>query len=131
MQIKAWSLPLFHNVSGATINADRKAIQTMKHELQIVFRDMPRSEAAEADIRKHVEKLELLCDRILDCRVTLETSAGHKHQGKLYSAHIDLKIPGAEIASTRQENEDVYVAIRDAFDAAKRRLHDHLSKQQR
>lgn len=102
----------------------------MKLEPQVVFRDMPRSEAAEADIRKHMQKLELLCDRIVSCRVTVETAAAHKHQGKQYAAHIDLKIPGVEIASTRRhESEDLYVAIHEAFDAIRRRLQDHVGKQ--
>ena len=102
----------------------------MKLELQIALRDMPPSEALEADIRKHVQKLELMCDHIMSCRVTVETPGRHKHQGRLYSAHVDLKVPGSEIASTRRhENEDVYVAVRDAFDAVKRRLEDYVRTQ--
>jgi hypothetical protein len=34
-------------------------------------------------------------------------------------------VPGSEIVVDRQENEDVYVALRDAFDAAKRQLEDY------
>jgi len=102
----------------------------MKLELQIALRDMAPSEAVEADIRKHVQKLELACDHIMSCRVTVEAAARHKHQGKLYSAHIDVKVPGDEIASTRRhEHEDVHVAIRDAFDAVRRRLEDYVRKQ--
>jgi ribosomal subunit interface protein len=101
----------------------------MKLALQVTFRDMPRSEAVEAEIRRRAEKLEAFCDRIMSCRVTVETPGGHKHQGKLHSVHIDLKVPGEEIASTRrQEHEDVYVAIRDAFDAVRRRLEDYVRR---
>lgn len=102
----------------------------MQLALQVAFRDMPKSEAVEADIRKHAAKLDEFCDHIMSCRVTLEAPARHKHQGKLYSVHIDVKVPGNEIASTRRhEHEDVYVAIRDAFDAVKRRLEDYVRKQ--
>lgn len=102
----------------------------MKLALQVTFRDMPRSEAVEAEIQRRVAKLEDFCDRIMSCRVTVETPGGHKHQGKLHSVHIDLKVPGGEIASTRrQEHEDVYVAIRDAFDSVRRRLEDYLRRQ--
>ena len=102
----------------------------MKLELQIALRDIPPSEALEADIRKQIQKLELLCDHLISCRVTVEAPARHKHQGSLYAVHVDLKVPGDEIASTRgHENEDVYVAVRDAFDAVKRRLEDYVRRQ--
>ncbi len=101
----------------------------MKLALQVTFRDMPHSDAIEAEIRRRVEKLEAFCDRIMSCRVTVETPGGHKHQGKLFAVHVDLKVPGEEIASTRRhENEDIYVAIRDAFDAVRRRLEDHVRR---
>jgi ribosomal subunit interface protein len=101
----------------------------MKLALQVTFRDMPRSEAIEAEIRRRAEKLEDFCDRIISCRVTVETPGGHKHQGKLHSVHVDLKVPGEEIASSRrQEHEDVYVAVRDAFDTVRRRLEDYMRK---
>lgn len=102
----------------------------MKLELQVVFRDMPRSEAVEADIRRRAEKLDGFCDHIMSCRVTVEAPAKHKHQGKLYAAHVDLKVPGQEIFSSRhQEHEDVYVAIRDAFDVVRRRLEEYMRMQ--
>ncbi len=101
----------------------------MKVVLQVTFRDMPRSDAVEAEIRRRAEKLEEFCDRIMSCRVTVETPAAHKHQGKLFSVHVDVKVPGEEIASTRRhEHEDVYVAIRDAFDAVRRRLEDYVRR---
>ena len=101
----------------------------MKLALQVTFRDMPRSDAVEAEIRRRAEKLDEFCDRIMSCRVTVETPGAHKHQGKLFSVHIDVKVPGEEIASTRRhEHEDVYVAIRDAFDAVRRRLEDYVRR---
>ena len=101
----------------------------MRVALQVTFRDMPRSDAVEAEIRRRAEKLEEFCDRIMSCRVTVETPGAHKHQGKLFAVHIDVKVPGEEIASTRRhEHEDVYVAIRDAFDAVRRRLEDYVRR---
>jgi ribosomal subunit interface protein len=101
----------------------------MKVALQVTFRDMPRSDAVEAEIRRRAAKLEDFCDRIMSCRVTVETPGAHKHQGKLFAVHVDVKVPGEEIASTRrQENEDVYVAIRDAFEAVRRRLEDYMQR---
>jgi ribosome-associated translation inhibitor RaiA/cold shock CspA family protein len=101
----------------------------MKIPLQVTFRDMPRSDAVEAEIRRRAEKLEEFCDRIMSCRVTVEMPAAHKHQGKLFSLHVDVKVPGEEIASTRRhEHEDVYVAIRDAFGSVQRRVEDFVRR---
>lgn len=98
--------------------------------LNIKFHNIPASEAVEAEIRKRVEKLEQITDRIIRCDVTVETSGKHKHQGHLYEVRIDLTIPGTEIALNRiHPNEDVYVAVRDAFDAATRKLQEHLKVQ--
>jgi ribosomal subunit interface protein len=99
----------------------------MKLALQVAFRDMPKSEAVEADVRSHAAKLDKFYDHIISCRVTVQVPAKHKRQGKLYSVHIDVKVPADEIFSTRHhEHEDVCVAIRDAFDAVKRRLEETM-----
>jgi ribosomal subunit interface protein len=99
----------------------------MKLPLQVVFRDLPKSDAIEAAIRKHADKLDEFSNHIMSCRVTVQQAARHKHQGKLYSVHVDVKLPNKEIASNRgHEHEDVYVAMRDAFDAVKRQLEDHV-----
>ena len=66
----------------------------------------------------------------MSCRVTVKSPGRHKQQGKHYAVHVDLKVVGGEIASTRHhEHEDVHVALRDAFDAVKRRLEDHVRRQ--
>jgi len=73
-----------------------------------------------------VEKLENFCDQILKCRVVVESPHRHSHDGRLYNVNIDLKIPGTEIVVKREPNEDLYVAVRDSFNAAKRRLEEYL-----
>lgn len=98
----------------------------MATSLQIKFLNIPASEAVEADIRRRAEKLEHFCDRISRFDVTIETNGKHKQQGHLYEVRIDLTVPGAEIALNRHPNEDVYLAIRDAFEAATRKLQEHL-----
>jgi len=54
----------------------------------------------------------------------------HKHhqQGKQFNVRIDIGVPGSEIVVNRDHAEDVYVALRDAFDAAKRQLEDYARK---
>lgn len=102
----------------------------MKAPLQITLRDMPHSEAIEAAIRKKAEKLEQIYGNIMSCHVVVESTHRHKHLGKHYQVKIDLTVPGDELAigrdpKERDSREDIYVAIRDAFDAAKRRLQNH------
>ena len=101
----------------------------MQIPLQVVMRGMPASEAVDAAIRTQAAKLEKFYDHITSCRVTVEPPAQHKHQGRQYAIHIDVTAPGDEIVATRgHENEDIYVAIRDAFDAVQRRLEDYARK---
>jgi cold shock CspA family protein len=55
----------------------------------------------------------------------------HKHQGNLFNVRIDIGVPGNEIVVDRDQHEDVYVALRDAFDAAKRQLEDYSRRLRR
>lgn len=98
----------------------------MQIPLEITLRDIPESPAVETRIREKVAKLERFHDRIMSCRITVESPQQRKHQGKLYSVHIDIKVPGnGELVVNRVQDEDIYVAIRDAFNAAARQLEDH------
>lgn len=97
--------------------------------LQITFRDMTPSDAVRARIAKRVEELAQFHPRIMSCRVVLRAPHRHQTKGRLYSVRIDLKVPRREIVinrepSVRHAHEDIYVAIRDAFDALVRRLED-------
>lgn len=97
----------------------------MNVPLQITMRDMPPSEALDTRIRQYATKLEKLHSRITSCRVTIGPSEGHSHQGRQFDVCIDVRAPGHEEAvSTLKHHEDVYVALRDAFDATRRQLDD-------
>ncbi len=41
----------------------------------------------------------------------------HKHQGRPYAVRVDVTLPGQELCVDRVQDEDVYVALRDAFEA--------------
>jgi ribosomal subunit interface protein len=101
----------------------------MNIPLQITVRNLSLSEAAEKDIREKVEGLNSVNNQIIRCRVVVDAPHRHHHKGILYSIRIDLKIPGKEFVITREEHEDVYVAIRNAFDAAQRQLEDFNRRQ--
>lgn len=97
----------------------------MKTPLQITFRDMPPSDALDTHIREKADKLEQLFADIVSCRVVIEQPARHHQQGRPFNVRIDLGVPGKEIVVDKQANEDAYVALRDAFDAARRQLEDY------
>ena len=87
----------------------------MKSLLQITVRDVPHSEALESHIRQKAEKLETFYPHIIGCRVVVEIPHKHKHQGRLFDVRLDITVPGSELVVNREGNEDVYVALRDAF----------------
>jgi ribosome-associated translation inhibitor RaiA len=63
--------------------------------------------------------------------VAIESPHKHQYKGKLYHVVVDVHVPGKEIVVSRapddqQAHEDVYVAIRDAFDAARRQIQDYV-----
>ena len=101
----------------------------MQLPVQITYRGMPSSAAIEDAVRDRVAKLEQFHPRIMSCRVVLEQPGKHKRQGKEFVVHVDLKVPGGEIAVNRDHAEDIYVALRDAFDAARRKLEDFAREQ--
>ena len=100
----------------------------MDRELQITARELDGSDALLSRIREKVDKLEHLYDHIVSCHVVVESPERRHHKGKLYNCRIHLHIPGDEIVINREPNEDPYISVRDAFEAAKRQLQDHVDK---
>ncbi len=96
----------------------------METPVKIILQDMPHSDAIEGLIRKKAGHLEKYFSPIIGCRVVVDILQKHQHQGKLFNVKIELTVPGREIVITHDRHEDVNVAIRDAFDAARRKLED-------
>ena len=107
----------------------------MQLPLQIIFRNIPPSEAVEAKVRERAKKLAIITDNITACRVTVEAPHKHQHKGSTYQVRFDLTVPGMEIVVSRDPclnhaHEDIYVAIRDAFNALRRQLEDYVKQRQ-
>lgn len=123
----------------------------MELPVQITFRNMNSSEAVADRVREEAVKLDTFFDRITSCRVVVETAHRHHKWGDLYSVHIDLGVPGAELvvrhepsvhSSVQHSGEekwhrhlepdaahkDVYVAVRDSFKAMRRQLQDYIKR---
>lgn len=108
----------------------------MQLPLQITFRHMDPSPALEARIRELAAKLDRYAQEIMGFRVVVEAPHKHHHQGSLFSVHIDITLPGGEIAVTRDQHdrhahEDAHVALRDAFNAAARQLEQRVQRLRR
>jgi ribosome-associated translation inhibitor RaiA len=101
--------------------------------LQITFRHMDSSPALEARIRELASRFDKFSQHILRCHVIVEPLPRHQHQGAPYDFHISITLPDKEIAIHRAHpldhaHEDPYVALRDAFRAARRKLEDYERK---
>lgn len=97
----------------------------MKIPLQITVRNASVSEVVKNEIRERVDKLEQFSSNVMGCHVTVDSPHRHQHQGMKYAVQIDLTVRGAELVVKRQPDEDIYVAIRDAFDAARRQMEEY------
>jgi ribosome-associated translation inhibitor RaiA len=100
-------------------------------ELRITFHGMESSPAVEQRIRQKVAGLQRFSDRIHGCHVTVEAPHRHGHSGKLYKVGLTIQMPGQELVVRRagpqdHAHEDIYVALRDAFDAATRQIEDRV-----
>lgn len=98
---------------------------------QVSFDDIPLDEAVREAALRHIDGLESVYERITGCHVVIAQPHRHKREGRLYSVRINLVVPGGEIVVNRNHlldhaHEDVYVALRDSFDAARRQLEDHV-----
>ena len=119
---------------------------------------MAPSEVVEAHIREAAQKLDEFCDEIMGCRVLVEIPHQHHRKGKLYHVRIDLTVPGAEFVIKRAPrlvtdrpsrfrkapedveleesrelskyaaHDEIQLSIRDAFDAARRKLQDYARR---
>lgn len=103
---------------------------------QVVFKDIPPSKAIERAILEKIEHLEKFFDRITSCRVVIKSSHRRHEKGNLFHIQVDLRVPGNELVvkrdpSANHAHEDVYVAIRDAFNAMERQLKSYIRRRRR
>jgi len=108
----------------------------MQSPLEIAFHNMPSDPGLEAYIRGRAAKLDRMFDRITGCRVSVEALHRQHQTGNVVECHIDIVVPGAELAVSREPNKakqkyatpDARTAIRDAFKAAERQLKEYKAK---
>ena len=102
----------------------------MQVPYEITFEGMTPSDAVRERVEKEIGRLERFHDRITSCNVAIIAPRRHKQHGGLFDVKIHMALPGgAEVNVQRNPpldhaHEDPYVAIRDAFAAARRQLQD-------
>ena len=117
-----------------TVHSDVTAegLRIVTIPVQITFRHMETSPAVETRVRELTDHLGVFSDRIQSCRVVVDSPHRHHHQGKVFNVKVQLALPGGDVVvdmerPDRDNHEDVYVVLRDAFDAARRQLQQRMS----
>lgn len=106
----------------------------MKLPLQISFHNVERSPQIEGLIEEQAERLDAFFGRIMSCRVVVDLPHQHHREGNLFQVRIDLKVPGEEIAVSRESGKhdaatSLEATIGEAFDTALRQLEDYVRRQ--
>ena len=120
--------------------------------VQITFRNADHSGALEEFIREKAAWLDSFYGRIIRCRVMVEVPHHRHRSGNPYHVRIELTVPGSELAISHDGSlhtgqkqkqmeqatkaakvetayKDPYLAIREAFDDARRQLQDYARRQ--
>lgn len=98
---------------------------------QITFLDFPESDAIWLAVQKRIEKLEHFYNQIIRCEVVISCPHRHRHTARLYNVQIHVIMAGEDVIVNRhppkdESHRDVYISIRDAFNAAERILQDKV-----
>ncbi len=103
----------------------------MKTPLQVTFRDVAPPALVTDYVEERALSLENYAPEIISCKVIVESPHRRHSDGTIYHVRINIAVPGSEIVVGRDPpgkhaHEDLLVAIRDAFDAARRQLEDYV-----
>ena len=96
--------------------------------LDIHFHGLEKSDAVENKVREKVAKLQRHFDRMTACRVVLEAPHRNAAKAKVFQVKIEISVPSSKPIIINHEREganaqdDLSLAIRDAFEAATRRV---------
>jgi ribosome-associated translation inhibitor RaiA len=123
-------VPFDNEAVLSDLTAEENRIVTIP--VKITFRHMESSAAVETRVNELANHLGVFSDRILSCRVVVDSPHRHHHQGKVFAVKVQLELPGEDVVvdmerPQRDGHDDVYVVLRDAFDAAKRQLQQRMA----
>lgn len=101
--------------------------------VQVSFHEVPVSDEVERVCWREAEKLERYHGRITSCHVLIAQPHRRHRKGNLYDIRVNVVIPGGEVVVNRTprehaSDEKLELAIREAFDTARRRLEDAVRR---
>ncbi len=99
----------------------------MSSDFQIVFHNIDQSDAIIENVNKRIAKLQRFRNDITGGRIVLDAPHNNQTKGKVFSVALELHTRNREIIVRQDQHdkhshEDLYVAIRDAFNAMERQL---------
>jgi cold shock CspA family protein len=97
----------------------------MEIPIRVDYRNVRPTAIIEKRIRRKAAKLDRIFNRITACRVTVEGPDSYPRKGGQFTVRLDLTVPGQEIVISRRHAENLAVAVREAFEAAQRKLEDY------
>lgn len=103
----------------------------MRDPVEITLRGIAHSAALERYVGDQALKLDRVCDRLQSCHVVAEAVHRPKQQCAQFAVRLNITLPGTEVVVNREHGEDVFNAVRDAFDAAGLQLEDYVRRQYR
>lgn len=99
--------------------------------VEITFRNTSPSPALEAAIQRWVDRLVRIEPRMVRCAVVVERPHRKQRSGQPFHIRVEVAIPDGLIVVGRDPahddaHTDAYVAVADAFRAARRQLQDAI-----
>jgi ribosome-associated translation inhibitor RaiA len=100
----------------------------MHTPVEIHFHGLDKSDAIEERVQEKVSKLKRHFERMTRCRVVLEAPHRSAQRPKVYQIKIEMSVPGQRSIVVTHEregshaSEELNLAIRDAFEAAVRKV---------
>ena len=99
----------------------------MTNAFQVLFHNIDQTDALTEAVQKRINKLERYCDQIITGRVVLDSPHNNHHKGRVYSVTLEIHTSEKEVRVNQDQHdthahEDLYIAIRDAFNVAERQL---------
>jgi putative sigma-54 modulation protein len=102
--------------------------------LEIHFHGLDKSDAMEQRVREKFAKLERHFQHMSACRVVLEAPHRNPAKAKVFQVKIEISVKGKNPIIINHEregahaNEDLGLTIRDAFEAAVRKVDEKASQ---
>ena len=99
----------------------------MQREPIITWRNIPRSDAVEAIIRKRTRAVERFCPDAVGLRVTLAAPQKLRHAARGFDVRLHLEVPGPDLDVARTVRQghaadDILRAVNITFTALERRI---------